>query len=92
MKVYNVYNKQYEYFDINSLNINSNIGDVATADYIGIVGYDNTTNEYLIMYISQNIEITQGNFMRTYKVVKGGIIPINNDSLLYKYTSDYTIV
>jgi hypothetical protein len=92
MRVYNVYNKQYEYFDINSLNINSNIGDVATADYIGIVGYDSTTNEYLIMYISQNIEISQGNFMRTYKVVKGGITPINNNSLLFNYTSDFAIV
>ncbi len=91
-RIDNIHTKQYEYFDTRSPDINNSIGSSEFADLLEIVGYDQTTNEYIILYISKNIEVAQDSFIRTYKLIRGGILPINNNTLINKCTYTFSIM
>lgn len=84
----NDFNRQHEWWDFKSSAINGTIGSVEDSDYIDIQGFDSTGNP-ILLYISKNIDIG-GFLVRTYKVVAGGVVPINNSELLKQYSTDFT--
>lgn len=90
IKVFNnSFTSQIEYYDLNSEYINENIGTPSDADYIDIHGFDEAFGGCIVVYISKLYE--SGGFqLRNYKISKGGVIPLNNDELIYKY-DDSTI-
>lgn len=76
--------KQIEYWDTKGDFINNTIGAVEDTEYVDIQGFDSTTNLPIVLYISKNIDI--GGFIsRVYKVSIGGIVPLNNSSLIFQY-------
>lgn len=85
-KYTNYITKQVEFQDIHSNYIDSNIGSLENSEYINIQGFDSTSNLPIILYVSKNIDY-ESFLLRQYKIAKGGLIPINNNELVYDYTS-----
>jgi len=73
--------------------MDSNIGTVDNSEFIDIQGFDTTSGLPLILYVSKNIDYSSF-YLRQYKLALGGIVPINNEELIYKYdnTTSYFIV
>ena len=83
--------KQYEYFDLSSVSIADTIGEPSGAALIDIIGYDDITNKYFILYISNEFDVG-GIPERIYKIVKGGVTPINNLLLKFKHDESYEVI
>lgn len=73
--------------------MDSNIGTVDNSEFIDIQGFDTTSGLPLILYVSKNIDYSSF-YLRQYKLALGGVVPINNEELIYKYdnTTSYFIV
>lgn len=67
--------------------VNDNIGSEDQIEYIDIHGFDSTTGLPIVLYISKIVDIA-GQLNQEYKIINGGITPINNDELSFKYISN----